>query len=637
MNEPQPVRPPSAAEVLGSAPRERRPSRSRKRSSRRRRRTGRTIALTLGLSTVFVIGSAAWIGWTALQAKADLDGARDDIAAVRASWSAGEGGTATQRLAAVQVAARSAHDATHDPVWWLWAHVPVVGDPFETVRGMTEAVDALAAEALPSLESVADVAEPGRMVTRGSTVDVARLSDAAGALGSASAVIDARIAQVEGLPASWVPQVATARGELLDQLTSVGDTARVAAVAAEVVPPMLGADGERRYFLGFQNLSETRGTGGLLDAYLTLVADNGTLRVDRVGSNANLPPLPAQIPGIDPDYAERYGPQGATSLWVNSNLSPDFPEVSRAWAAMWEGGTRQRIDGTIAMDPVALKGILEVTGPVDVPGIGAVDAAGIETLVYDTQYRLGKDVADRKQTMLRVGTSVVDALIQGRGDKGRLLATLVASARSGNIQLWSVQDAEQQAILDGGIGGAVPTDDRPFVRPVFVNAAGTKLDAYLQTKLAYTVDTCSTTVRRSTVTLTVKNAAPARGLPEYVVTRGDLPVGAYVPGQNRVDAQLLLGRGTKVLSASLDGEPLGLAPAIGELPETFTLTESGKLLANSVQAGLPSYGLTLDLEPGAEQSLSLVVEEPSNGREAVVRAQPLVRPTEVVARQGSCA
>ena len=604
----------------------------------RDRHTLRWVLLGVGAFVLFAVTSGGWMAWTGLKAKSDLEGARTDLAAVQTAWSSGDGAKALTTLTSVQQAAASAKNATHDPVWWFWGHVPVLGSPVKTVRGLTEAVDALASDALPSLESAADVAQPARMVSGNNSIDVARLRKASGALQTASTVIDAQTRQVSGLPASYVPQVATARSELLDQLTTTGRTARTAAVAARILPPMLGADGDRKYFLAFQNLAETRGTGGLVDAYATLDASKGAVKVSRVGSNADLPALPAAVPGIDPDYLDRYASQGATALWVNSNLSPDYPEVAKAWAAMWEASTRERVDGTLALDPIALKGILAVTGPVQAGEIGTVDAASLEKLVYDTQYRLGKGVYERKRTMLAVGTATIDALLQGRGDRTALLKTLVESARTGHILVWSSRDDEQQAMLDGGIGGALPTTStEPFVRTLFVNAAGTKLDAYLKSSLSYRVTSCTGSARTSTVTLAVRNTAPASGLPDYVVTRADLAPGTYVPGQNRVDVELVLGKGATVVGATLDKKPLGLPLPEGELPKTLTLGTDGQILGQSVRAGLPSYGVTLDLKPGQTGLLSLQVAEPPTSAKPLVETQNLVQPTAVTIDAGRCA
>ncbi len=47
---------------------------------------------------------------------------------------------------------------------------------------------------------------------------------------------------------------------------------------------MMGADGPRTYFMGFQTNAEARGTGGLLGGFGILRFDNGTATVDTLGT-----------------------------------------------------------------------------------------------------------------------------------------------------------------------------------------------------------------------------------------------------------------------------------------------------------------------------------------------------------------
>ena len=42
---------------------------------------------------------------------------------------------------------------------------------------------------------------------------------------------------------------------------------------------MLGESGARTYLIMFQNLAETRATGGMPGAYLVLAADKGEVRI----------------------------------------------------------------------------------------------------------------------------------------------------------------------------------------------------------------------------------------------------------------------------------------------------------------------------------------------------------------------
>ena len=69
--------------------------------------------------------------------------------------------------------------------------------------------------------------------------------------------------------------MARAVADVRKKVDELSVTTTSAARAAELIPPMLGADGKRRYFLAFQNPAESRGTGGLLGAYGVLEADQG--------------------------------------------------------------------------------------------------------------------------------------------------------------------------------------------------------------------------------------------------------------------------------------------------------------------------------------------------------------------------
>ena len=60
------------------------------------------------------------------------------------------------------------------------------------------------------------------------------------------------------------------------------------ALAARLAPSMMGADGPRTYFMGFQTNAEARGTGGLLGGFGILRFDNGTPTVDTLAANTEL-------------------------------------------------------------------------------------------------------------------------------------------------------------------------------------------------------------------------------------------------------------------------------------------------------------------------------------------------------------
>lgn len=570
----------------------------------------RRLALVL-LVLVGIVGAGAWLGWTALQARASLERARSALPEVQEALAAGDAAGATARLAQVRTDADAAYDHTHDPVWAVASRVPVLGQPLQTVRGITSAVRELGSTGLPALASVASDLRPAALRPEPDRLDLTLLARSSGPLQVAAESLSAQRQAVAELPASWLPQVADARTQLLEQLEPLDTASRKASLASQLLPPMLGADGPRRYFVGFQNPAEARGTGGLLGAFAIVSADQGRLRVERLGPNYELPDLPADVPDLDPEFVARYGSQGAAALWVNANVSPDFPEVARTWLAMWRAGTGEQLDGALAMDPQVLAAVLRATGPLDVPGLGRVDGDRVVPLVLREQYELVDAAGARKDVMVGVGSQAVAALLDGRTDAQRLIDELSAPAVAGHVLVASSRPDEQAALRRAGIAGAVPDTALPFAQAVVVNAAGGKLDTYLGTELSYEVTRCTSDERTSVITVELTNDAPAQGLPAYVVTRADQPPYATVPGQNRTDLRVLLTRGAQLGSARLDGKPL-LAPEVGELPDTIPAGTALAFLSRTTQAGRPSYGLTLELPPGTGHTLELTVDEPAS-------------------------
>ncbi|PRC49260.1 hypothetical protein C6A85_75650, partial [Mycobacterium sp. ITM-2017-0098] len=86
----------------------------------------------------------------------------------------------------------------------------------------------------------------------------------------------------------YVSVLSNARSELQSQISGISGVIENAAVAARLVPSMMGADGPRTYFMAFQTNAEARGTGGLLGGYGLLSFDNGAPTVSSLASNTDL-------------------------------------------------------------------------------------------------------------------------------------------------------------------------------------------------------------------------------------------------------------------------------------------------------------------------------------------------------------
>jgi hypothetical protein len=580
-------------------------------------------------------GAAGWLGWTAQQARAELFAARDELPAVRTAVLTGDGSAAV-RLQRVRRHADAADDLTHDPVWSMVAGVPGLGTPAATTRGLTRAVRGVAETGMPALVDAADVVHPAKLLSGGGRLDVAGLAAAQPALERATGSLTAQRDAVDRLGGSWLGAVADARKNLLDELVTLTATSRDAASAAKLVPPMLGLNGPRRYFVAFQNPAESRGTGGLLDAFAIVRADHGKVSIERMGANTQLPPLSGEVSAPSKEYLDRYVVVGGTREWLQANVSPQFPDVATVWQEMWQQSTGQHLDGALAIDPHALAAVLRATGPVTTPAVGTVDAARIESLVLHDQYVLPQLAAQRKTLMLGIGAAAIDALMTGRAKPSVLLPSLQDVARQGHVLIESRVPAEQKQLVAAGIAGAVDDTARPFAQAVVVNIGGNKLDSWLGTSLDYRVEQCQPAKRTVAITMTLRNDAPRSGLPEYVTVRSDQPPFPVVTGQNRIELELLVTRGAQLVNGTLDGAVLLPEPSEGQLPDTLP-GGSSDTFVNSSQTGVrPSYWLDLEVKPGVARTVVLRFTEPPSTQAPLLPVQPLVITPNVTTELGAC-
>src|SRR5512142_86475 len=185
-------------------------------------------------------------------------------------------------VAAIERETRAARSLTADPVWSFASHLPIGGCTLRSAAALV----------LPPLADAGGRLDPDA-VRRGTTVRLAPFAAARAPLATAEAglrQVRPRIAGVSGCGAlGGAVGLAKGRDELAGKAATLLTLTAQARVAAALVPPMLGADGPRRYLVVVQNDAESRATGGIISGFGLLTADHGRLRLDDISGNQSLP------------------------------------------------------------------------------------------------------------------------------------------------------------------------------------------------------------------------------------------------------------------------------------------------------------------------------------------------------------
>lgn len=579
--------------------------RVRVRRRRGRRIVRRRVLLGLGVLALAVVAAIAWLAYTGLRARTELEAVRASAAAMRTDIAAGDMSAARADAESIRLHADTAHDLTTGFVWAGAAAVPLLGEPLDTTRAITSSMHSIADNALPALVTATRTLSPRTLRGPDGRFNVAAIAAVAPSLHRADGVMDSALATInQSSGSTWLGAVNKARTDLINELTPLTNSVHSAGIAASVLPPMLGADGPRNYMVTFENEAELRGLGGLPGAFAILRADHGKLSFVRFESDGELVGQSAGIDlGHEFDVLWSGGPAGE---YRNSDESPHFPFAARIWTAMWEHKTGQRLDGAIALDPTTLSYLLAVTGPATLPDGGVVNAANVVSLTQQRVYDVfAKNNAARKRYLLEIARVVAKQLLKSPADPAALVRAAGKAVSQYRLLVWARDPTVEGRLSELPISGSIPPLATPYAGVAIVNTLASKLDYYLHASLQWRSSGCGQ-LRSVTATITVHNSAPRHGLPKYALGNVGQPGYPTVPGTNRFTIYYYGSSGAALTSTTLAGRPVNAYAGY--------------------ERGHPVYQVGVTLAPGATQALVFHLSEPAGTGAPLLRLQPMVNP-----------
>ncbi len=412
-----------------------------------------------------------------------------------------------------------------------------------------------------------------------------------------------------------------------NELARATHTADLALSAVNVLPAMLGGDGTQRYLVAFMSPSESRGYDGFIGSYGVLTATNGRVTLTQSGAgsdlDASLPPQGGVLKGV-PQFLKRYGAFNPGMHARDATYSPDFPTDADVFTQLYEqtqiytqsGGPP--IDGVLGIDPYGLAAILQLTGPIEVPGLpvqlSAQNAARILLKTQYTTFDVGVPDQDQiRHDFLQQALHIAfDTLVQGNLPSPRELSDILDPlVREGRIVFWSAHSRDRPLIRKLDMAGSFPaTRGKDLLALTTQNAGNNKIDAFLHKSINDSVRFDSKTgVVDSTVTIKLVNDAPSSGLPAIVINS---PGVASVPPGNNITWLSLYSplHFTRVtvdgrLSSFRVGREFGVfaysqfvqVPAEGSV--TLEVDLEGRV-------GPGAYALTMRLQPSANPQINTV-------------------------------
>ncbi|HVE94872.1 MAG TPA: DUF4012 domain-containing protein [Acidimicrobiales bacterium] len=496
-------------------------------------------AVRLGALGVVVLVAAAGAaaGVALLSARgALLTGADSATAALNAARD-GDYQRASALFARSERSFAAGRSRLQGPLPALGMAVPVVAQNVKAARTLADVGNELAA----SGRTMAAEIRPERLRMQDGAVPLAEVARIAPALRTAAdAMTRAERRMGDARQSYLIGPVRSAVANVDEKLSSVGQTTRRAADAAELAPRILGAEGPRRYFLAIQNNAEARATGGFVGNYGELVAENGRISLVKFGSLDGLRDGGVPFAARNLDASAEFTKQFSERLpdiksWLHVNITPDFPTVAKLMTSLYPQSGGQRIDGVISVDALGLAALMKLTGPVPVEAWPVpLSAENIVRVTTREQYEPDRTYKERRDFLGAVAETVWRRVSSSDlGTPYQIAGALGPAAAARHIQLAFTNPAEERLVRGLGIGGALGKAPSDSLMLVTHNGGGNKVDVYLDRAVSYNVrlepEPDGTARVTGVLQVKLRNGAPASGLPVGVLGDVNQPI---KPGEN---------------------------------------------------------------------------------------------------------
>jgi hypothetical protein len=496
------------------------PVAERRRPSRRRR------GIVIGV-VVVVLAWTAVAGYQLVEARQHAADGLDRLQSAQRQLDPAEliRGKGLGKLRTAQRDFAAASDAAGSVFLTPFEITPVVGRQVRSVRALTAGASTVVDVGVRTMERSTKELD----VTATNGPERIALLQRLGTIGSEAA----RSLRGIGLGPgdALIGPLRSARDKFARQLHKAQQAMRDVRDASDGIGQM--AQGPSKYLLLAANNAEMRAGSGMLLSAGVLTVEHGNFSLGPMTSVTDLVPPPGSVQ-VTGDYAARWGWVDPASDWRYLAFSPQFDQTGALAAQMWKAKTGETVDGVLALDPVALRALVKISGPVEVQGVRIDDGNIVKQILLQQYLDAAKQDPNggtpaneqRRERNGEIARAIVEQLDKVGWHLPDLVDDLRSAARGRHVLFWSSEPEQQRAWRAAGVSGVLPSDG---LLVAVDNRAGNKLDQFMAVK----ADIAHHPVAGGSevvVTLHLTNQAPV-GLPQYV--DGPFSVPDFVAGEYR--------------------------------------------------------------------------------------------------------
>lgn len=451
-------------------------------------RTGRRRWLlpAIGVVLALFVGIAAWLGVRAWLAKGELEKVQAERTTLTTAIGTRDMPAAQTALDDVHAHAARAAELTSDPLWRAAEVLPFAGPNAAAVRVSAESVRDLTAAADPLLEAMhaGTGTEPG--------VDLARIQGLTAPLrqtADATAHAQAELDRID--PGALLPPMREGVTDIRAFVTDAAPLLDDAASAASILPAMLGADGDRTLLVMVQNAAEARTGGGITGSFIEVRATDGKLSVGAHADSASFARSAPPAMELPTELTALYGPTFGRYV-TNITVTPDFDLSARLASAWWQTLAQPAPDAIVSIDPIVLRALLRITGPLTLSDGSVVDTASVIEQMLVRPY-LERTPLEQTAMQSDLTQHLFETLLDTPFDVAAWAQALAEPVAQGRVSVWSAHADEQAVLAEGPLAGTLARyraagDDAIGV--YFNDATTGKLDTFLYVQVDPSTRVC---------------------------------------------------------------------------------------------------------------------------------------------------
>lgn len=481
-------------------------SQSRKRRPRRRHRhVGRVIGIIVAI--VLVLGGVTGYCFyrSAKAVKASATELMADLPTIMDSLKSGDTSSLETSVDGAVEKADYINAEVHTPLWDLMTFVPVVGEDVKSVQQLGEVASTLTNDVLVPISKNLNGVGLSELINDGS-VNIDLLETLIQTLDQVGPEITNCGEIVDSMPEPHISQLQSVISKAKETIGTMGDIVTRIQPYLDILPEMLGANGQTRTYLVIaQNNSELRSTGGLPGSWGTISITDGKITMGEFTTILHQDGLKVAV--TDEELACIDTNMDTDPAQVN--FDPDFTRVGELCREYWSQAGYGDVDGVVAIDPVFLQRILALTGGFTTSDGTTIDGTNCaKVLLSDIYWKYGDDGDAQDAFFASVAAQAFSHIMSnlGHADITQLWDVVKQSGSEGRLLMWMVDENEQACIESLGLDGGLYNDSTTPVLGIYYNdSTYSKMSWYLSSSTVVSAgvkNADGTTTYNVTTTLT---------------------------------------------------------------------------------------------------------------------------------------